>query len=193
MQFFLFLLLLFFCFLVAVLPQLPVAQLVKSPPALREAWVRSLGCEDPLERGKAAHSRILALENPVDCVVHGAIKGGTRLSGSHFASLSHALLTAERLHRSPWLVSWQLAVPSAPIILATPTCSLPLSMLKRSRTLSNRMDQRYIGMIVSLMSLLLLLFAHRIFLFYGSLFYIMSSMSLSNSFRCILFDNASFI
>ena len=30
-------------------------QLVKNPPAMREAWVRSLGWEDPLEKGKAAH------------------------------------------------------------------------------------------------------------------------------------------
>ena len=30
-----------------------VAQLVKNPPAKREAWVRSLGWEGPLEKGKA--------------------------------------------------------------------------------------------------------------------------------------------
>ena len=32
-----------------------VAQLVKNPPAMRESWVRSLGWEDPLEKGKATH------------------------------------------------------------------------------------------------------------------------------------------
>ena len=37
-----------------------VAQLVKSPPAMWEIWVRSLGWEDPLEKGKATHSSILA-------------------------------------------------------------------------------------------------------------------------------------
>ena len=31
-----------------------VAQLVKNPPAMQETWVRSLGCEDPLEKGTAA-------------------------------------------------------------------------------------------------------------------------------------------
>ena len=41
-----------------------VAQLVKNPPAMRETWVRSLGWEDPLEKGKAAHSRILAWRIP---------------------------------------------------------------------------------------------------------------------------------
>ena len=42
-----------------------VAQLVKKkkkkkPPAMRETWVQSLGWEDPLEKGKATHSSILA-------------------------------------------------------------------------------------------------------------------------------------
>ena len=37
-----------------------IAQLVKSPPAIRETWVRSLGWEDPLEKGKATHASILA-------------------------------------------------------------------------------------------------------------------------------------
>ena len=30
-----------------------VVQLVKNPPAMQETWVRSLGWEDPLEKGKA--------------------------------------------------------------------------------------------------------------------------------------------
>ena len=37
-----------------------VAQLVKNPPAVRETWVRFLGWEDPLEKGNATHSSILA-------------------------------------------------------------------------------------------------------------------------------------
>ena len=37
-----------------------MAQLVKNLPAVWEAWVRSLGWEDPLEKGKATHSSILA-------------------------------------------------------------------------------------------------------------------------------------
>ena len=35
-----------------------VAQLVKNPPAMWETWVRSLGWEVPLEKGKATHSSI---------------------------------------------------------------------------------------------------------------------------------------
>ena len=42
-----------------------VAQwLVKNPPAMWETWIRSLGWEDPLEKGKAAHSSILAWRIP---------------------------------------------------------------------------------------------------------------------------------
>ena len=37
-----------------------VAQLLKNPPAILETWVRSLGWEDHLEKGKATHSNILA-------------------------------------------------------------------------------------------------------------------------------------
>ena len=41
-----------------------VAQLVKNAPAMRETSVQSLGWEDPLEKGKAAHSSILAWRIP---------------------------------------------------------------------------------------------------------------------------------
>ena len=41
-----------------------VAQLVKNPPAMWETWVWSLGWEDPLEKGKATHSSILAWRIP---------------------------------------------------------------------------------------------------------------------------------
>ena len=37
-----------------------MAQMVKNLPAVQDTWVRSLGCEDPLEDGVATHSRILA-------------------------------------------------------------------------------------------------------------------------------------
>ena len=43
-----------------------VAQLVKNLPPMREIWVRSLGWEDPLEKGTATHSRILAWKIPWD-------------------------------------------------------------------------------------------------------------------------------
>ena len=41
-----------------------VAELIKNLPAVRESWVQSLGWEDPLEKGKATHSSILAWRIP---------------------------------------------------------------------------------------------------------------------------------
>ena len=41
-----------------------VAQLVKNPPAMWETWDRSLGWKDPLEKGTATHSCILAWRIP---------------------------------------------------------------------------------------------------------------------------------
>ena len=41
-----------------------VAQLVKNPPEMRDTWVPSMDWEDPLEKGKATHSSILAWRIP---------------------------------------------------------------------------------------------------------------------------------
>ena len=41
-----------------------VAQLVKNPPSMKETWVRSLGWDDPLEKGNTTHSGILAWRIP---------------------------------------------------------------------------------------------------------------------------------
>ena len=38
--------------------------MVKNPPAMQETWVQSLGGEDPLEKGMATHSSILAWRIP---------------------------------------------------------------------------------------------------------------------------------
>ena len=43
---------------------LEVAQLVMNLPAMQETWVRSLGWEDPLGKGKAIHFSILAWRIP---------------------------------------------------------------------------------------------------------------------------------
>ena len=41
-----------------------MAQSVKNSPAVQETWVRSWGWEDPLEKGTATHSSILAWRIP---------------------------------------------------------------------------------------------------------------------------------
>ena len=63
-----------------------VAQLVKNPPAVQETQVPFLGQEDPLEKGKATHSSILAWR--IHGLFHGVAKSRTQLSDSH--SLTHS-------------------------------------------------------------------------------------------------------
>ena len=41
-----------------------VAQMVKNPRAVQETWIRCLGWEDPLEKGMAPYSSILAWRIP---------------------------------------------------------------------------------------------------------------------------------
>ena len=59
-----------------------VAQTVKNLPAVWETWVRTLGWEDPLEKGMATNSNILAWRTPKDrgawwATVHGVAKRQT--------------------------------------------------------------------------------------------------------------------
>ena len=59
-----------------------LAQTVKNPPAMWETWVRSLGRKDPLEKGKATHSSILACSS-MDYILYGVAKSWTRLTDFH--------------------------------------------------------------------------------------------------------------
>ena len=56
-----------------------VAQTVKNLPAVQETWIWSLGWEEPLEKGRATYSSILAWRIPMDreawqATVHGVTK-----------------------------------------------------------------------------------------------------------------------
>ena len=62
-----------------------VSQLVKNPPAMQGTWARSLGWEDPPEKGKATHSSILAWRIPWTDSPWVA-ESGTLLSDFHFPS-----------------------------------------------------------------------------------------------------------
>ena len=58
-----------------------MAQIAKSPLATIETWVRSLGWEDPLEKGMATYSSILACripwtEEPVELQSMGSQRDG---------------------------------------------------------------------------------------------------------------------
>ena len=58
-----------------------VTQMVKNLPIMRETWVQSLGREEPLEKGMATHSSILAWRIPwMEATVHGVAKSWTKLS-----------------------------------------------------------------------------------------------------------------
>ena len=55
----------FFCFCTQARWHSLVAQMIKNLPAVQETWVRSLGQEDPLEKGMGtSHSSILAWRIP---------------------------------------------------------------------------------------------------------------------------------
>ena len=62
-----------------------MAQLVKTPLAMQETWVQSLGWADPLEKGKATHSS-MGLENSMDCIVHGVAKSQTQPRDFHYCN-----------------------------------------------------------------------------------------------------------
>ena len=65
-----------------------VAQLVKNLPVMWETWVQSQGWEDPLEKGTAAHSSILAWRIPWTEEPGGlqsmGLQSQTQLSDFHF-------------------------------------------------------------------------------------------------------------
>ena len=65
-----------------------IAQLVKNPPAMRETWVRSLGCEDPLLRERLPTPALWP--GQFHGWVHAVAKSRTRLSDFHF-HLVHAI------------------------------------------------------------------------------------------------------
>ena len=84
-----------------------VAQLLKNLPAMQETWVWSLGWKDPLEKGMATHSSILAWRILWTlCMVHGVAKNqqgwptfsfAAELSMSHKDNLSENHWTGQRM------------------------------------------------------------------------------------------------
>ena len=59
-----------------------VAQMVKNVPAMQETWVQFLDQEEPLEKGMATHSSILAWRHSINrgawqTTVHGVTKSQT--------------------------------------------------------------------------------------------------------------------
>ena len=70
--------------------------MVKNLPAMWETWVRSLGWEDPLEKGMATHSSILAWRIPWTAEPAGLQSMGSQRVGHdsnfHFTSVGFFLI-----------------------------------------------------------------------------------------------------
>ena len=77
-----------------------VAQLVKNSPAMWKTWVWSLGWEDPLEKGKATHSSILAWRIPWTVQSMGSQRVGHDWATCTFTCSDH-LSPSPSLHWTP--------------------------------------------------------------------------------------------
>ena len=100
-----------------------VAQIVKNLPAMRETWVRSLGWEDPLEKGITTHSSILAWR------LHGQRSLGT----VHKLGQEPSLLTGRQSAQRPSLKPCphiQSKGPTFPLYNSNLTESLPTNLPK---------------------------------------------------------------
>ena len=109
-----------------------VAQLVKNPPSVQETWLRFLGWEDSLEKGKATYSCILTWRIP--WIIHGVTKSWTRLGDFHFTSLDLFNHLAEII----WEIAniyWSPGLNLSPFLIRSDvgtimTSSLPMRTLK---------------------------------------------------------------
>ena len=69
-----------------------MVQLVKNPSTVGETYVQSLCWEDPLEKGKATHSSILAWRIPWTIQSMGVAKSWTRFIGRTDAEVEAPIL-----------------------------------------------------------------------------------------------------
>ena len=92
-----------------------VAQLVKYPPAMWETWVQFLGWEDPLEKGKATHSRILAWRIPWTIQSMGPQRVGH--NWETFTSMLSHIVTFLKHSEFPLVVFIIIVTYSMPIFL----------------------------------------------------------------------------
>ena len=88
-----------------------VPQMVKNPLAMRETWVRSLGQEDPLEKGTVNPLQYSGLENSLDrgawrATVHRVAKSHTQLSDFHTRTHTHEEVYCEELAREITETEW---------------------------------------------------------------------------------------
>ena len=70
-----------------------MAKTVKNLPAMQETWVQSLDWEDPLEKGKATHSSILAWRIPWTVQSVGVAKSRTETQQLSLSTSLYTLLS----------------------------------------------------------------------------------------------------
>ena len=98
-----------------------VAQTVKNPSAVQETWVRSLGWEDPLEKGMATHSSVLTWRIPMDigawrATVRGVTKSQTRLSDqAHTCIRIRSSQLCDDLGDHLWFIQPSASFATAPV------------------------------------------------------------------------------
>ena len=84
-----------------------VAQVIKNLPAIQEMWASSLGWEDPLEKGKATHSSILAWRIPWTEEPCGLWWQSQSLFTANTIVVKVKSLSRVRLFATPWTVAYQ--------------------------------------------------------------------------------------
>ena len=88
-----------------------VAQVIKNLPAIQETWASSLGWEDPLEKGKATHSSILAWRIPwteEPCGLRWQSQSLLTANTFTFTTVVKVKsLSRVRLFATPWTVAYQ--------------------------------------------------------------------------------------
>ena len=72
---------------------------------MQETWVQFLGREDPLEKGKATHSSILAWRIPLNYTVHGVAESQTQRNNFHLTSLVAQTVKPLPTMRENWVLS----------------------------------------------------------------------------------------
>ena len=97
-----------------------VAQLVKNLPPMQETWVGSLSWKDPLEKGKATHSSILAWRIPWTIQSMGLQR--VRYDWATFTSLHFTLhfLLLSHIHSLSAIICQSLSAIISPVFLCVP-------------------------------------------------------------------------
>ena len=96
--------------------------MVKNMPAMREIRVRSLGWEDPLEKGTAIHSGILAWWIPWTEKPGGLQSMGSQRAGHDWASEYYNVVIYA--HLTDWDTKVKVKVPQSCPTLCDPMCCI---------------------------------------------------------------------